>query len=419
MVPLAGIIDVAFLGHLSDIRYLAGVALASVIFSYIYWSFGFLRMATTGTTAQAVGRGQEKQVWLIGIRNSCIALVLGVGILLLRWPLGELGFWLLGAEPDVELAGRAFFNARIWGAPATLINFVLIGWLLGRSRVGKVLLLSAVSNGANVVLDYWMIVRLGWGSAGAGLATALSQYLMLAVGVALIIREGFPAIANVRTGFAQMWHRRSLHEVFSLNADIMIRTLALVSAFGVFTNISALFGTTTLAVNTLMLQVLTLTSYFIDGFAFATESVAGMIDGQGDRPKLIPLLRLSGGLSLATGLATALLFTLFPEFLFGRLTDHREVVAATKDVVGWLFPVFGFGAIAFVLDGYFIGLTQGSILRTSSLISTLVGFAPAAVVAWILRDVQWLWLAMALFMLARGLTLARKVPDTVRSPQTS
>lgn len=418
MVPLAGIVDVAFLGHLSDIRYLAGVSLATVIFNYIYWSFGFLRMATTGTTAQAVGRGQADHVWLIGIRNGCIALALGIGILLLQWPLRELGFWLLGAEADVELAGRAFFDARIWGAPATLINFVLIGWFLGRSHGGKVLLLSAVSNSANVGLDYWMIVRLGWGSAGAGLATALSQYLMLIVGLGLLAWEGFPPISNRHSWLAQLWNRRSLHQVFALNADIMIRTLALVSAFSVFTNLSALMGTTTLAVNTLMLQILTLTAYFIDGLAFATESIAGMIDGRGDRTQLIPLLRWSGGLSLAIGLVTALVFSLFPEFLFGRLTDHMPVVAATKEVVGWLFPVFGFGAIAFMLDGYFIGLTQGTILRTSSLLATLIGFAPAAIIAWNLHDVHWLWLAMTLFMLTRGITLGVCVPSTVRSPQT-
>lgn len=417
MVPLAGIVDIAFLGHLSDIRYLAGVSLATVIFNYIYWSFGFLRMATTGTTAQAVGRGQDDQVWLIGVRNGCIALALGIGILVLQWPLRELGFWLLGAEAGVELAGRAFFDGRIWGAPATLINFVVIGWFLGRSHGGKVLLLSAVGNSANVALDYWMIVRLGWGSAGAGLATALSQYLMLIVGLGLLAWEGFPAIANRRAWFADMWNRRSLHHVFALNTDIMIRTLALVSAFSVFINLSALMGTTTLAVNTLMLQILTLTAYFIDGLAFATESIAGMIDGRGDRSQLVPLLRWSGGLSLAIGLIAALVFTLFPEFLFSRLTDHRQVVAATKEVVGWLFPVFGFGAIAFMLDGYFIGLTQGTILRTSSLLATLIGFAPAAIVAWSLQDVHWLWLAMTLFMLTRGITLGVCVPNTVRSPQ--
>lgn len=419
MVPLAGIIDVAFLGHLAEIHYLAGVSLANVIFSYVYWSFGFLRMGTTGTTAQAVGRSQDREVWHIGLRNGCIALLLGGSLLLLQWPLRDIGFWLLSAEPDVELAGRAFFNARIWGAPAVLLNFVLIGWFLGRSHGGKVLLLSVIGNGANVVLDYWMIVRLGWSSAGAGVATALSQYLMLLVGLGLILYEGLPIVysqqANGKIDWPHLWERQALGQVFSLNANIMVRTLALISAFGLFTNISAALGTTILAVNTLMLQVLTLTAYFIDGLAFATESIAGMINGRGDRPQLVPLLKLSGGLSLAVGISTALLFMLFPKTLFGQLTDHATIILATQDVVGWLLPVFGFGAIAFMLDGYFIGLTWGGVLRNSTVIATVLGFAPAATLAWVFKNVHGLWLAMTLFMLLRGLTLAVCVPETVRS----
>ncbi|MEM7772353.1 MAG: guanitoxin biosynthesis MATE family efflux transporter GntT [Cyanobacteria bacterium P01_A01_bin.37] len=416
MVPLAGIIDVAFLGHLSDIRHLAGVSLATVIFNYIYWSFGFLRMGTTGTVAQAVGRQDDSDLWRIGIRNSVIAVCLGIAILFLQHPLRELGFFLLSAEPSVEEAGRAFFNARIWGAPAVLVNFVLLGWFLGRSHASTVLVLSIIGNGANVVLDYWMIVRLGWDSTGAGLATALSQYAMLLVGIGFIIRERPNRhLANIQWT-TEMFAWNKLRQVFALNVDILIRTLALVSAFSVFTNLSAALGTTMLAVNTLMLQVVTLAAYFIDGLAFATESFAGMIYGKGDRLQLIPLLKLASGLSIATGLMFAGVVVVRPTFLFGLLTIHTEVITAAHDVVGWLIPVLGFGAIAFILDGYFIGLTQGRILRNASILAALCGFVPMAIVAWWQRDQQLLWLAMTLFMISRGIALGVKVPDTVRSP---
>lgn len=416
MVPLAGIIDIAFLGHLADIRHLAGVSLATVIFNYVYWSFGFLRMGTTGMVAQAVGRDEDIDLWLIGIRNGLLALLLGLGVLLLQVPLREFGFSILSAESSVEGAGRAFFAARVWGAPAVLVNFVVLGWFLGRSHGSKVLVLAIVGNGANVVLDYWMIVQLGWESAGAGLATALSQYAMLIVGLGLIFweRSDFYRIGIQRK--TQLFEWTKLRHVFSLNADILIRTLALVTAFGVFTNLSAVLGTTILAVNTLMLQVLTLAAHFIDGFAFATESFVGTIYGKGDRHQLMPLLRLSGSLSLVTGLVFAGIFVLMPDVLFGALTIHTDVVEATHEVVLWLLPVIGFGAIAYMLDGYFIGLTQGAVLRNSTVIATLCGFAPMAVLAWWQHDIHLLWLSMAVFMATRGITLGIHVPRTMRSP---
>ncbi|MGF1498389.1 MAG: guanitoxin biosynthesis MATE family efflux transporter GntT [Elainellaceae cyanobacterium] len=412
MVPLAGLVDVAFLGHLAEIRHLAGVAIATVIFNYIYWSFGFLRMGTTGLTAQAVGRGRQEEVGLVGLRGGAIALTLGLGILLLQVPLRELGFWLLQAEPDVQRAGEAFYNARIWGAPATLLNFVLIGWFLGREQAGKVLILSIVGNCANVVLDYWAIARLGWGSAGAGMATAASQYLMLLVGLLLLLRERwsfkFRAIAST------FWDRSALRRLFYLNSNILVRTLALVTTFALFTNLSSVLGTRVLAANALILQVITFSAYFIDGFAFATESMAGMFKGQGDRRQLLALIWLSGGLSVGTGLAFAIAFMLQSQPLFGLLTDHADVLQQIEANTAWLLPVLGFGAVAYMLDGYFLGLTAGQTLRNSSLIAAIAGFLPMALLAWRLESGAVLWLALTLFMALRGITLGLRVPATLR-----
>ncbi|MBD2512794.1 hypothetical protein H6G91_37400 [Nostoc muscorum FACHB-395] len=185
MVPLAGLIDVMFLGHLTEIRHLAGVAIATILFNYIYWTFGFLRMGTTGMVAQAIGRKDNQSAVLIGLQHGILALILGLAILIFQQPLQILGFAILSATPEVKTSGVDFYNALIWGAPATLINFVLIGWFLGQAQSSKVLLLSAISNCANVLLDYLFIVQWGWSSRGAGLATATSQYLMLIVGTLL------------------------------------------------------------------------------------------------------------------------------------------------------------------------------------------------------------------------------------------
>jgi multidrug resistance protein, MATE family len=221
LVPLAGLIDLAFLGHLSEIRHLAGVALATVLFNYIYWSFGFLRMGTTGITAQAVGRGDADEVLLIGLRHGLIALLIGWLILLLQWPLKTAGFWLLSATPEVKAAGVAFYDALIWGAPAALLGFVLIGWFLGQAEGSKVLLLTAVSSSANVVLDYWLIVERGWGSAGAGAATAISQYLVVIVGLGLVMRE--VKLERLLGIAPQLWELAALRKLFSLNGEIFLR----------------------------------------------------------------------------------------------------------------------------------------------------------------------------------------------------
>lgn len=415
MVPLAGLIDVAFLGHLSDIRHLAGVALATVLFNYIYWTFGFLRMGTTGTTAQAIGRGDREEVLLIGLRNSCLALTIGLIILVLQQPLRDIGFALLQATRDVKASGQAYYDALIWGAPATLMNFVIVGWFLGQGQGSRVLLLSAISNGANAMLNYLFIVLWGLESAGAGWGTALSQYLMLFVGLGLVYQT--VRLRDVWTLVPRIYDVAALKATFQLNRDIFIRTFALVSTFALFTNFSSVLGTTVLAANTLLLQVVTLAAYFIDGIAFATESFAGLFRGQNQSDRLVALLQLSGGISLGLGIAVALVFLAAPNHLFGLLTSHEVVVEQISHYVGWLIPVLGFGSIAYLLDGYFLGLTEGQILRTSSLVSSLVGFLPGAIVAWQIHSNQLLWAALTVFMLARAVTLALQVPRTLTLSQ--
>jgi multidrug resistance protein, MATE family len=340
-----------------------------------------------------------------------LALVLGLVIFLLQVPLRSIGFTLLSATPEVKAAGQDYYNALIWGAPATLIGFVLVGWFLGRAQGRKVLVLSLISSGSNVVLNYWLIVRWGWGSAGAGWATTISQYLLLLVGVWLMAQE--LTKAQLKAIVPQLYDPVALKAAFTLNGEIMVRTLALVTTFAVFTNLSSLLGTTVLTANTVMLQVITFAAYFIDGIAFATESFAGLFHGQRATHSLLRLTQVAGGASLALGLLFASGFILFPDRLFGLLTNHQPVLDRLVQYVPWLLPVLGFGSLAYMLDGYFVGLTQGRVLRVASLLSSLLGFAPVAIVAWQLQSDHLLWLAMALFMAARMLTLGVRVPATL------
>ena len=416
MVPLASSIDVAFLGHLAEIHHLGGVAIATVLFNYIYWSFGFLRMGTTGTTARAAGKGDRQEVVLILLRNSLMAIAIGTILLILQQPLRELGFTLLSATTDVLQSGRAYYNALIWGAPATLLNFVFLGWFLGREQGRKVLLMSVIDKSANVALNYLFIVRFGWASAGAGWATAISQYLNLLVGLIFIMQE--LRISSWSSLTDKIFNRSAWQQIFSLNRDITIRTLVLVSTFASFTNLSSMMGTKVLATNTLLLQVVTLGAYFIDGIAFATESIAGSLRGQKHNHQLLPLIKLAGGTSLIVGLSLSVVFGFMPESLFGLLTNHSEVINYINNYVMWLLPVLGFGSIAYMLDGYFLGLSEGRILRQSTIIATTLGFAPVAIAAWHYRNSHLLWLALSLFMAARSTTLGFKVPQTYNNHYT-
>ncbi|MEN9226141.1 MAG: MATE family efflux transporter [Thermostichus sp. HHBFW_bins_43] len=430
MVPLAGLLDVAFLGHLPEIEPLAGVALATVIFNFIYWSFGFLRMSTTGLVAQATGQGHGDEAWRIGLRAMTLGLGIGLLLLLLHHPLREVGFALLEGTDTVKAAGRAYFNGRILGAPAYLLSLAMLGWLLGKERGGAVLTLSVVGNGGNVLLNYIGVVLLGWGSWGAGLATAGSEYLMVLTGLVCLVwapeegtlwqrvRRLWGSLRVWRT----LWQGADLRVLFSLNGDIWVRTFALVLSFALFTQFSAGMGTAILAANTVLLQVLSLAAYVVDGFAFATESLAGFFygrkqgeAGEGAVQQLWGVLGLATGLSLLVGVAIALGFVGFPGRLFGLLTSQGVVLGQIERFVAWLIPVLGLGSLAFVLDGYFLGLTEGVTLRWASLFSTTVGFLPVGLWAWARQDPQLLWLAMAAFMAARVISLGSQVPRTLKS----
>ena len=288
-VPLAGLVDTAMLGHLPDIRFLAGVALAGVIFDFVYWGFGFLRMGTTGTTAQAVGRGDLAGMHRVFQRSMVLALAGAALLVIFRDALGDLSFYLLAGEPGVEAAGRDYYDARIWGAPAVLANFVLLGWFLGREESSFALAMTAVANLSNIVLNYVFIMRLGLAAQGAGLATMLSQYLSLAVALAFYLRRRHGADWRWR----QIFDRRQLAGLLRLHADILIRSLCIVTAFSLFINFSALLGTAVLIANTLLLRIFMVVTHAVDGIAFSTESLAGILYGERRRHELRRLLNLA------------------------------------------------------------------------------------------------------------------------------
>lgn len=407
MVPLAGLCDTAFLGHLQDIQPLAGVILGSILFDYLYRILKFLRNSTNAMTSHAVGEDNSQEIILAGLRSGLVAVAIALTILLLQYPIQKLGFAILSGSPEIESSGIEYFNARIWGAPAVLLNFVLIGWFLGKEKNSLVLLISLIANGTNVLFDYLMIYRWGWQSAGAGLATALSQYLALFValmGVAFNINwQDVPIVIK------KVWHQESLQSAISLKFNIMVRFLALISAYSIFTNISAGMGTNLLAENGLLLQIALLSQFTIQGVGMTTQTLIGNFKGRGDHQKMIPLLTIAIITSLLIALGFVFNVIFFPQTIFNWLTNHGEINQEIVSYTIWLLPLLCFTAIAFMLEGYFIGLKESSILRNAALIAFFVTFIPLILVTIKLQNPHLLWLALTSYMLTLIIVLATQV----------
>ena len=412
MVPLAGLVDIAFLGHLTDIRHLAGVILATILFDYLYRVLKFMRSSTNAITAQAVGQNDDKAVVLAGLRSGLIALLVGLIIVLLQYPLQKIGFFILSGSSDIESAGVDYFYARIWGAPAVLLNFVLFGWFLGREMNWVMLLMSIVGNGSNVLLDYLMISKWGWASAGAGLATALSQYLALIVGLIWMFFT-IPWQA-VPAAIQELFDWVALKETFALKGNILIRFLVLISVYSIFTNLSATMGTTVLAQNGLLLQIALLSQFTIQGVGVTMQTLTANFKSKGNTQQIIPLLIVSLVTSVVIALGFAGTSIFFPDQVFGLLTNHTEVNQEINQYTIWLLPILVITAITFMLEGYFIGLKEGATLRNTVLLSFVVGFIPLLIAAWYFHNNHLLWSTLLSYMTSNMILLGVSVPQTFK-----
>lgn len=396
MVPLAGLFDAAFLGHLTDINHLAGVVLGGILFDYIYRILKFLRNSTNTLTANAVGEDDSVGVLVSIMRCGLIAIAIASVILLLQYPIHKLGFAILSGSSEIEIAGLDYFNARIWGAPAVLLNFVLIGWFLGREMNGIVLIMSLIGNGTNVLFDYLMIFRWGWESTGAGLATALSQYLALLAG--LIAMAMTIPWHLLKPAWLKVIDREGLKSAIILKGNILVRFLALISTYAIFTNLSASFGTELLAENGLLLQIALLSQFTVQGVGMTSQTLIGNFKGQKEIDKILSVLQLAILTALAIALTFAFSAIIFPDTIFQLLTNHSEVSEGMKQYTVLLIPLLSLTAIAFMLESYFIGVKDGATLRNSSIFAFTLGFIPLALSATYQKNEYLLWTSLIAYM---------------------
>ena len=411
-VPLLGAVDTAVVGHLPGPQYLGSVAIGATVFSFLYWGFGFLRMATTGFVAQAVGRRDGDELRAAIARALVIGFAVSLALIAFQAPIGWAAFALFEASREVEELARIYFDVRIWGAPATLANYACLGALLGMQRVKAALLLQLWMNGLNIALDLLFVPVLGWGVWGVALATVIAEYAAVAVGLALVARGVRPIAGRLTRN--QVLAPERLSGTLAVNRDIFIRTVCLIAAFALFTAEGARMGDLTLAANAVLMNFQTFMAYALDGFAQAAEALIGAAVGSRDRAAFRAAVRASTVWATVLAVAFAATYALAGAVLIGVLTGLPEVRALALAFLPWAALSPAISIWSFQLDGIFLGATRGRDLRNAMLVSLAVYVAAVATLVPPLGNYG-LWLAFFVFMATRAVTLALRYPALVRS----
>jgi multidrug resistance protein, MATE family len=410
--PLLGAVDTAVVGHLPDPRYIGGVAVGSVIFGFLYWGLGFLRMGTTGFTAQAHGAGDAAELRACLLRPLILALGLGALVVLLQTPIEIAGLWAIGGSAGVSGEAATYFAIRIWGAPAALVNVVVLGWLLGVQRAGTALALQIVLNGVNILLDLVFVIGFGWAVAGVAWATLIAEVIGAAMGLGIVLHSlrRLPGGADS----ARLRDPARLAALLRVNFDIFLRTLCLLVTTVIFTSESARFGDVVLAGNAVLRQFQNFVVYGLDGFAHAAEILAGSALGARNREtfrRAVVACTLWGGGGAVV--ASVALFVAGPA-LIALMTSLPEVRGSAQAHLWWLVLSPVVSVWSFLLDGIFIGATRTAAMRNAMVLS--LGVFLLAV--WLLVPVlgnHGLWLSFLLFLAARAVTLGAHYPALERS----
>ncbi len=402
-IPLLGLVDTAVIGHVGAVADLGAIGLGALIFSFVFWGFGFLRMGTTGFIAQASGRGDSAEVRATVARALLIAGGVGVLLLLLQVPIAWISFRLIGASQDVEQIARGYFDLRIWAAPASLASYGVTGALIGLGRTRAVLVTQLVLNGLNIALDLLFAAVLGWGVQGIAAGTAIAEWSAAAVGVWLLMR----ILRQERRDDEPWWPRLRILDgakaraMLGANADIMVRTLFLLFGFGWFTNQGALFGDAILAANYVLVQIITFSAFLLDGFAYSTELLVGRAVGAGDANAFDRSVRLTSELSGVTAVVLAVVAIAIGPAVITGLTDLDAVRDIALRYLPWAVAYITVSFAAFQLDGIFIGATATREMR-----NVYAVVVPAFVVLSLVLVARWantgLWVAFIGFVVLRA-----------------
>lgn len=409
--PLLGIVDTAIVGQFGNAALLGGLAAGATVFDVVFNTFNFLRSGTTGLTAQAFGRddlaGEQAAFW----HAFSVAVVVGTALALLAPLVALLGGWFMNAGPDVTAAMVLYIHIRMLSAPMALINYAVLGYVLGRGRAGLGLFLQALLNGTNIILCIVLGLEWGWGVAGVAWATVIGETVAAIAGmtVVLVRFRGLPPLPRNR-----LFDGKTFLGMLSLNRDIMIRSFSLLGAFALFTRQGAQLGTATLAANAVLMNFFLIGSFFLDGFATAAEQLAGRAIGSRYEPAFRRAVRLTMLWGFALAGAVTLFFLLFGDGLIDLIATGADVRLDAKAFLPWGAFTALTGVLAFQMDGVFIGATWSRDMRNMMLLSFAIYVASLVPLSRLFGNTG-LWTALHVFLIVRGLSLLSVLPARKRA----
>ncbi len=414
-VPLLSSVDTALMGRQDSAAYLGAVGLGGVLFNFIYWNFGFLRMGTTGLVAQAFGRDDTIEIAALPFRALIIALIGSACVLLLQVPLLNIGLSLIEGSQEAEALTRTYFSIRIWDAPATMILYVMMGWFFGMQDSIRPLIITIFINIVNLTSNIYFVQYQGLDVDGVAYGTLVAQYSGCAFAFILFIHK-FKSIDL-------QFHRKAVQSFskfkhfLNVNRDILLRTMMLLFVFGFFTAQSAADGDVTLAVNQIFIQFIFLVSYGVDGFAYAAESLTGKYFGAKNKIGLKKSITVCFFWGFILSALASIIYFLFGDQLLHVYTDQSDIIQAALPYLPWIvaFPIVS--VACYIFDGIFIGITATKSLRNTMFISTVL-----FLLTWLLTRQygnHGLWISLTLFVIMRGLFQwiwwKRNIPQTEAS----
>mgnify|MGYP006333103287 FL=1 len=380
-VPLVGIADIAVAGHLSGSAaiFIGGISIGSLLFDMLYWNFSFLRIGTGGMTAQAYGRDDMSAAAATLIRSVFVSMLIAISCILIQWAFVHFVFLFVKCSPDVRALAETYFHIRIWAAPATLTLMALKGWFIGMQNSVIPMATDLIVNGMNIAGSIILAMGLpalgfsGIGFPGISVGTVAAQYSGLLFAVSMLMLR---YRKKVFAGFSLKDARESFtgHEMkrfFNLNADLFIRSLAIMGIYAGITVISARYGDMMLAVSSILVQLMMIFSYFTDGFAYAGEALTGKFIGRRDKPAVRQTVRSVFAWSMGVAAVFMVLYAFFARPMLYVLTSDTEVVTASMEFIPWLIPMPIIGCAAFTWDGIYVGATASKPIRNSTLWAVL------------------------------------------------
>lgn len=398
-VPLLGLIDVAIVGHLGSASYIGAIAVGGMLFNIIYWLFGFLRMGTSGMTSQAFGKRDLNEVTRLLLRAVAVGFIIALCLLLFQYPIRKIAFLLIDPTVEVRELATVYFNICVWGAPAVLGLYGFSGWFIGMQNSRFPMYIAITQNVVNIVASLAFVYLLGMKIEGVALGTLIAQYAGLFMALLLWMR--YYGRLKMPFLWREVLGRTAMRRFFRVNSDIFFRTLCLVIVTTFFTSTGARQGDVVLAVNTLLMQLFTLFSYIMDGFAYAGEAMTGRYVGAQNRSALQRMIRLLFRWGWGLSLLFTVLYMLGGQSFLGLLTNDTTVIETAGTYYYWVLAIPLAGFAAFLWDGILIGATATRLMLYSMLVASATFFLVYYLFYGIMGN-HALWLAFLLYLSLRG-----------------